>query len=359
MFAFKNPALPQKINVTFFRGLHIKRINLFKKCCTILGVKMCSADQETVRNAYIELVKKVHPDSGQPEASEDRFHEIDEAFKFLQQRFAKNRRGIFDDDDDEVPDIRHTAPQHRRYLSYYDCGPGNALQRQKQQQLMKAKQAQEHLIKHRVDKSQIPGEKSLTEKGGIFEEKQTNKTQYGFDRVVEDCIQEAMSKGDFDNLSGAGRPLPNVHAQNPYVDYTMHKVNKILSDNGFTPQWIALQRDVREDLKNVRKKLEQERIYFGEYPLTGADLKAWETILTNYEEEEKLINAKIDEYNLIAPICERQLFRVDLCKLSDDVLKDPDIPKNQDRPLADGRNDKAINSNESKTDFLGFLISLF
>uniref|UniRef100_A0A1B0FPW6 J domain-containing protein n=1 Tax=Glossina morsitans morsitans TaxID=37546 RepID=A0A1B0FPW6_GLOMM len=358
MFAFKTPAFPLKINVTFFRGLYIKRINLFKKCCTILGVKMCSADPETVRSAYIELVKKVHPDSGQPEASEDRFHEIDEAFKFLQQRFAKNRRGIFDDDDDEVPDIRHTAPQHRHYLSYYDCGPGNPLQRHKQHELMKAKEAQEHLIKHRVDKSQI-SENSLKEKGGIFANNPMKKTQYGFDRIVEDYIQEAISKGDFDNLSGAGKPLPNVHVQNPYVDFTMHKVNKILSDNGFTPQWIALQRDVREDLKNLKRKFEQERIYFGEYPLTGADLKAWETFLTNCKEDEKLINHKIDEYNLIAPIFERQLFRVDLCKLSDDVLKDPDIPKNQDRPLADGRNDKAINSNESKTDFLGFFLSLF
>uniref|UniRef100_A0A1A9WJ41 J domain-containing protein n=1 Tax=Glossina brevipalpis TaxID=37001 RepID=A0A1A9WJ41_9MUSC len=336
MFALKNSSFPLKINVTFFRSLHIKRINLFKKCCSILGVKKCSVDQDTVRAAYIELVKKVHPDSGQPEASEERFREIDEAFKFLQQRFAKNRRGIFDDDDEEVPDIRHTAPQHRRYLNYYGCGRGTFLQRRKQHLLMKAKKAQEGLIKHRTDKSQV-NEKGIIEKdGGIFARNQANKTQYGFDRVVEDCIREAMSKGDFDNLSGAGKPLPNGQIQNPYIDSITHKVNQILADNGFMPEWIALQRDIRDELKNLKKKLKEERIYFGGYPLTDAELMAWKKFLTSCEEEAKLINQKIDKYNLIVPIFVRQLFRVDLCKLSDDVLKDPNTPKNEKRPLADG-----------------------
>ncbi|KAI9577230.1 hypothetical protein GQX74_005764 [Glossina fuscipes] len=66
------------------------------------------------------------------------------------------------------------------------------------------------------------------------------KTKYGFDRVVEDYIQEAMPKGDFNNLSGAGKPLSNAQTQNPYLDFTTHKLNKILLDNGFTPEWITL-----------------------------------------------------------------------------------------------------------------------
>lgn len=52
------------------------------------------ADQETVRAAYIEIVKKVHPDSGYPEASAAVFTEVDNAFRILQEKFAKERRGI-------------------------------------------------------------------------------------------------------------------------------------------------------------------------------------------------------------------------------------------------------------------------
>lgn len=52
------------------------------------------AGQETVRAAYIEIVKKVHPDSGHPEASAAVFTEVDNAFKILQEKFAKERRDI-------------------------------------------------------------------------------------------------------------------------------------------------------------------------------------------------------------------------------------------------------------------------
>lgn len=52
------------------------------------------SDQETVRAAYIEIVKMVHPDSGHPEASAEKFAEVDSAFRILQAKYAKDRRGI-------------------------------------------------------------------------------------------------------------------------------------------------------------------------------------------------------------------------------------------------------------------------
>ena len=46
------------------------------------------------------------------------------------------------------------------------------------------------------------------------------------DRLVEDLIQESMAKGDFDNLSGKGKPLKQ-DISNPYVDFTTHKLNEV------------------------------------------------------------------------------------------------------------------------------------
>lgn len=48
------------------------------------------------------MVKKVHPDSGHPEASAEKFQEVDESFKFLMEKHAKARRNIELDLDDEV-----------------------------------------------------------------------------------------------------------------------------------------------------------------------------------------------------------------------------------------------------------------
>lgn len=51
--------------------------------------------------------------------------------------------------------------------------------------------------------------------------------RYGFERLVEDLIQEAMSKGEFNNLSGIGKPLPEHSHSNPYVDFVTHKMNQV------------------------------------------------------------------------------------------------------------------------------------
>lgn len=47
-----------------------------------------------MRAAYIEIVKIVHPDSGHPESSAEKFAEVDNAFRILQAKYAKDRRGI-------------------------------------------------------------------------------------------------------------------------------------------------------------------------------------------------------------------------------------------------------------------------
>lgn len=52
-------------------------------------------------------------------------------------------------------------------------------------------------------------------------------SRYGLDRLVEDLIQESMSKGEFDNLPGSGKPLNKLANINPYLDFTTHKINEV------------------------------------------------------------------------------------------------------------------------------------
>lgn len=61
-----------------------------------------------------------------------------------------------------------------------------------------------------------------------FRIKKTDIFRYGMDRLVEDLIQESMAKGDFDNLSGKGKPLTKKQDHhNPYVDLVTHKLNQV------------------------------------------------------------------------------------------------------------------------------------
>lgn len=285
-----------------------------------------------MRRAYIDLVKKVHPDSGHPDASADKFQEVDEGFKFLMEKHANARRNIELDPDDEVKvfDIRHTAPQHRQFLTFGGFGSGTSFQREKQYQYQRAMKAQENVLEHRMQKA-TANENTLVKKGGDHFKRHAIKTKYGFDRVVEDLIQEAMSKGDFNNLSGAGKPLKDLQSQNPYVDFTTNKMNKILIDNGFVPEWISTHKEIREAIASLKVELRTERAKL-HYPLERNEEQVWEKTIERAEETIKKVNKNIDKFNLIVPVMEKQMVHICLCVIANKILNEEAIMRPAPEP---------------------------
>lgn len=296
-----------------------------------------NSDQNTTRRAYIELVKKVHPDSGRPEASVDRFQEVDECFKFLMEKHAKGRRNIEINPDEEVKvfDIRHTAPQHRQFLTYGGFGIGIPFQREKQYQQIRAMKAQENVLEHRLQK-EVATENALIKKGGDHFKRHAIKTKYGFDRVVEDLIQEAMNKGDFNNLTGAGKPLKDLQSQNPYVDFTTHKMNKILMDNGFVPEWILLQKEIRDDLEQLKEVLRNDRAKL-HFPLALNEGFEWSKMVQKVENKAKDVNKKIDKFNLVVPVLDKQMVHFQLARIAEKILKEEPTTRPVDEPKLEGQ----------------------
>lgn len=175
-------------------------------------------------------------------------------------------------------------------------------------------------MEHRLQQAQST-EYALMKKGGNHFKKHAIKTKYGFDRVVEDLIQEAISKGNFNNLSGSGKPLSDTSTQNPYVDFTTHKLNKILMDNGFVPEWIMQQKEIREEIKDLKQSLRNERQKIGKHPLDNNDQRFWSKKMENFRKLATVINKKIDNFNLIVPVLDKQLHHFQLEQLADEVLK--------------------------------------
>ncbi|XP_053672387.1 dnaJ homolog subfamily C member 28 [Anopheles nili] len=342
------------------RTVHTRRGELYNKCYRLLGVSE-DADQNSVRQAYLKLVKKLHPDSGHPESSAEAFHEVDTAFRVLQEKFAKARRGIVEDLQEQVKvfDIKHTAPQHRQYLSFDGVGFGTPSQRQKQYQVVRAAKAQERVLEHRLSKAQA-SEAALMKKGEYFK-KHEIKTKYGYDRVVEDLIQEAMSRGDFTNLSGFGKPLPDHQSQNPYVDFTTHKMNKIMLDNGFTPEWITLHKDIRQAVDSLREDLRRDRTKLGPVPLAVHEEHQWEKWLAEQHETVARINKMIDKFNLIVPMMNKQMVRLDLERIGGEILaktpctSPPAQGITKEKPVSTGTS----NDPSNRSSILGFIGSLF
>ncbi|NMG14826.1 DUF1992 domain-containing protein [Aromatoleum bremense] len=63
-----------------------------------------------------------------------------------------------------------------------------------------------------------------------------------FDILAEQRIAEAIRRGEFDNLPGAGRPL---HLDDePLVSPEQRMANRILKNAGFAPAEIMLRREI-------------------------------------------------------------------------------------------------------------------
>ena len=81
-------------------------------------------------------------------------------------------------------------------------------------------------MEHKIKKLQVTDEKSLIEMDKS--RAKDIKTRFGMDRLVEDLIQEAMSRGEFNDLPGTGKPLKeDISMQNPHIDFITYKMNEV------------------------------------------------------------------------------------------------------------------------------------
>ncbi|CAH2096525.1 unnamed protein product [Euphydryas editha] len=309
----------KSINIQFRSSPNIRTVKTksqkkIKESYKILAIPENSS-QDVVKQAFFELAKKYHPDSNSPDANLEKFVAIENAFRIL----SKHNTGSSNSEDIEkmVFDIRHTVPQHRQYLSFEGVGHGTPSQRQRQWAQARAQRAANNVMEHRMTKA-VASEKSLMKKDSI--RKHDIKTKYGFERVVEDLIQESMSKGEFENLSGKGKPLKDQN-RNPYVDFTTHKLNEVLINNGFTPEWITMSKEIEQDIELLKEEIKKDRMYLGPFPFSETDIQRWNKIYESNKQLAISINNKINTYNLIVPLMNKQKFHIDFDKICNDILQ--------------------------------------
>jgi len=229
-----------------------------------------------------------------------------------------NQKMEDDEEEKEHPDIQHTAPQHRQYLDN-PFGYGSPAQRQKQNQKYRAFKANEAVYEHRIGKLTAQYEDRIATRERNTVKKQHTRNQ--IDRLVEDLIQESMASGEFDNLEGKGRPLPHRVDYNPYTDFTTHKMNQILVETGFAPEWVQLQKEIREMVEKVRNELKMSRQKMGPAPVNRDKFEEWHKLCDRLEKEDVLtLNRMIEKFNLIVPNMNHQKFLFKLQSEADKIL---------------------------------------
>lgn len=67
---------------------------------------------------------------------------------------------------------------------------------------------------------------------------------------LDDLIREAMARGEFDNLPGAGQPLPPP--DDAHTPAHLRLAHRLLRDNGLAPDWILEGRALDEEAEALR-----------------------------------------------------------------------------------------------------------
>ncbi|KAM9389876.1 dnaJ homolog subfamily C member 28 isoform 1-T2 [Phaethornis superciliosus] len=257
---------------------------------------------EDVRNSYIQLAKRYHPDSGLDTADAEMFIKVEEAYRVLQSHLANKENLVKNDEEDQ---FKLKPLRHRHYLSFEGVGFGTPGQREKQYMQFRVDRAAEQVLEYR--KQRLESQYFATDLMKARDVKQSKKVKItqAVERLVEDLIQESMAKGDFDNLSGKGKPLQKF-SDSPYIDPMTHNLNRILIDNGYQPEWILLQKEIRKTIEQLRENIVASRSKLGE-PMTPYRQKQWNCICEQFIEDIRKLNKRIDNFNLVVPLLNSQM----------------------------------------------------
>lgn len=271
------------------------------------------------KDAYLRLAKLYHPDSGAPTANAELFAKVEEAYRAVlthQRKTKQPRQGKTIEEEQ----FRQAALAHRHYLSYEGVGSGIPSQRENQYQQIRVDRAAEKVLNYR----QKEHERAAAAEGELVDRDMRQRSHkikitQAVERLVEDLIQESMARGDFRNLSGAGKPLTKFE-DNPYADPMTHNLNRILIDNGYQPPWVVTQRDIREGIAHIRKRLLVGRARLGD-PMTPIEQSQWEQLSASVKEELVKLNKTVDNYNLVVPMLTMQMVHFSLSRETDRAVK--------------------------------------
>ena len=149
----------------------------------------------------------------------------------------------------------------------------------------------------------------------------SNKRRYvitgsNYKSIVEQQIQDAMERGDFDDLSGKGKPL-NID-DNPFAR-DMQMAYKLLKDNNFTLPWIAERNRMLEEIEKLRERNSRQFELFGPQiramargGQTEIAKRRWTALLVQWQTAIEDLNKRIVDVNRMLPTMDLEIYQLNL-----------------------------------------------
>ena len=122
-------------------------------------------------------------------------------------------------------------------------------------------------------------------------------------------------------------------------------------DNGFTPEWIQLSKEIREETQQLKRKLRNTRNELGNLPLSTDEEFKWKNSIHKLMDDATKINSKIDKYNLLVPILQKQMLQINLETMANEALA---VPPDKTYVKAN-----SSNANNREPDLVQLITSIF
>ena len=124
---------------------------------------------------------------------------------------------------------------------------------------------------------------------------------------IEEAIQEAQKRGDFDNLRGKGKPLAHLQGHPQAPDQAL--AFQLLKDNDYTLGWISRRNQTQNEIDAFRTDLQtkishyQTEWYASDHPDHRQPLLYyWRKQIVSWETALKTLNDRIRSANLQMPL---------------------------------------------------------
>jgi hypothetical protein len=138
------------------------------------------------------------------------------------------------------------------------------------------------------------------------DEPKRKRSDQTWESWIEEKIRAAQEQGQFDNLPGAGKPLPD--RRNPFLAADRQIAYDLLQGSGHTLAWIDDANEIDRRLAAARQRLHQDHAWYRQALASAAAAQrpaldaAWERHRQAFAQELAAINRLIDDFNLKAPL---------------------------------------------------------
>jgi hypothetical protein len=141
--------------------------------------------------------------------------------------------------------------------------------------------------------------------------------------LVTTRIEEAIRRGDFENLRGHGKPM-SVD-KDPFIPEDRQMAYQILKNNDMTPMWIEERKEMlaavaswRENFQRVTTEAHNAWVAAATDARRMQLRESWARWLTRWEAEIVDLNRRIGNFNLKQPVTHLEIFKL---RLDDELRK--------------------------------------